>query len=393
MSNDRDSISFQDLRHGVEFLVDFYKLFGVSREQVEQNVGVIKARYRDLAAKYHPDKYQHLAETFQAQTVQVYRHVLLGFETLSDASKRAAYDKQLSEWKGPISDNGFPVYDPQFYADLRRLPLTDKQIEEAEEVLGHLTGYDADDHAVLAKQVSRGSTDPQLLRAMDRSLHGKEILRAVQEHLYWGTIGIRKKIEGDGNTPAGYLEQVKSELAAARQQIPEQAQTLLLQARSGQIKLLGSGEDKTTELLADPAQGIQTVTTALTKEFDVVAPKIEWLAAEQEALREKRLELLSGEYQPPQRRFHPNLIICLDGGGERKSWFAFKMIKADTCSSDESVTNEQMQALTDPVEAKRWIRRGYNIMVLKVRGGIDVKDQLQEAVMKHYDSYRVQQKK
>jgi hypothetical protein len=42
---------------------DLYRLFGVSRKD---DAETIKRAYRDLVAKYHPDRVQHLGEEFKA---------------------------------------------------------------------------------------------------------------------------------------------------------------------------------------------------------------------------------------------------------------------------------------------------------------------------------------
>jgi hypothetical protein len=383
----RDSISMEDLVHGKDYLVNFYEMFGVTPEQVVADRGVLDKPRRELMVKYHSDKYAHLPEVFRRQAEYVFHNIELGYEILKDKIKREAYEKQLAEWKGPISTSGFPIYDPNFYTELHRTPLTNEQIEEVEEILGHLTGYDSDTHAVLERQLDKGSTDPQVKRAFDRSLLGKEVLYGVQEHLYWSNAGLTKP-ELEGNTPAGYLDQVRADLATAREQIPQRAQILLLQANSGQIKLLGpGGEDQTDQLITDPKQALVKITEILTSRFDEVAPKIEALAAEQEQIRNQRLELLEGEYRPKQRKLHPRLILCLQKDKRILYWMAFKMLDTQSIVSDESLTKEQMERVADPEEARRWIRRGYNVMFLQIRDALDLTEQVEEVVQKHFDLY------
>ena len=64
---------------------DYYEVLGVSREATEQE---LKSAYRKQALKYHPDRNpgDHAAEEKFKQASEAY-------QVLSDADKRAAYDR------------------------------------------------------------------------------------------------------------------------------------------------------------------------------------------------------------------------------------------------------------------------------------------------------------
>jgi len=66
---------------------DYYEVLGVAREATE--VEITKA-YRKLAMKYHPDR-NNGAETKDAE--EKFKEAKEAYETLTDASKRAAYDR------------------------------------------------------------------------------------------------------------------------------------------------------------------------------------------------------------------------------------------------------------------------------------------------------------
>jgi curved DNA-binding protein len=70
---------------------DYYKILGVSADASSDQ---IKAAYRKLARKYHPDlnpNDKNANKTFQA--------VNEANEVLSDPQKRKAYDQYGSDWK------------------------------------------------------------------------------------------------------------------------------------------------------------------------------------------------------------------------------------------------------------------------------------------------------
>ncbi|HET7135299.1 MAG TPA: DnaJ domain-containing protein, partial [Casimicrobiaceae bacterium] len=63
---------------------DYYATLGVGRDATADQ---IKAAYRKLARKYHPDVSK------EAGTEEKFKEVSEAYETLKDAEKRAAYDQ------------------------------------------------------------------------------------------------------------------------------------------------------------------------------------------------------------------------------------------------------------------------------------------------------------
>jgi len=78
---------------------DYYKVLGVDKTADEHQ---IKAAYRKLARKYHPDVNQG-----DASSEEKFKDVSEAYEVLSDADKRQKYDQYGDQWKA-FSQGGAP---------------------------------------------------------------------------------------------------------------------------------------------------------------------------------------------------------------------------------------------------------------------------------------------
>ncbi len=69
---------------------DYYDVLGVAKNASEEE---IKKAYRKLAMKYHPDRNQGKDGAASKEAEERFKEVKEAYEVLSDASKRAAYDR------------------------------------------------------------------------------------------------------------------------------------------------------------------------------------------------------------------------------------------------------------------------------------------------------------
>jgi len=65
---------------------DYYEVLGVTKEATQDDV---KKAYRRLAKKWHPD----LHKDDRAQAEKMFKELTEAYEVLSDAEKRAMYDR------------------------------------------------------------------------------------------------------------------------------------------------------------------------------------------------------------------------------------------------------------------------------------------------------------
>jgi DnaJ-class molecular chaperone len=82
---------------------DYYVVLGVSRRE---SAGGIRAAFRDLVRRYHPDRAGTSATRF-------YRDVVEAYDVLSDAERRAAYDRGLRHADSETVPAAEPVVTPR----------------------------------------------------------------------------------------------------------------------------------------------------------------------------------------------------------------------------------------------------------------------------------------
>ncbi|MCX6745287.1 MAG: DnaJ domain-containing protein [Candidatus Parcubacteria bacterium] len=71
----------------------FYDILGVAKDIPQDE---IKKIYRDLAKKYHPDRYADLADDMRQEAERRFKEINEAYTVLSDPKKRAEYDRQIA---------------------------------------------------------------------------------------------------------------------------------------------------------------------------------------------------------------------------------------------------------------------------------------------------------
>ena len=81
---------------------DYYEVLGVSRDATDEE---IKRAFRKLAFKYHPDRNR------EDRSAEKFKEVNEAYEVLSDANKRAAYDRFGHDGAAGLFGQGFEGFD------------------------------------------------------------------------------------------------------------------------------------------------------------------------------------------------------------------------------------------------------------------------------------------
>ena len=81
---------------------DYYSVLGISRDATEKD---IKAAYRKLARKYHPD-----VNPGNKAAEEKFKEINQAYEVISDAEKRKKYDQYGEGWEhaGQFTQPGQP---------------------------------------------------------------------------------------------------------------------------------------------------------------------------------------------------------------------------------------------------------------------------------------------
>ena len=75
---------------------NYYEVLGISKEA---NYTEIKKAYREMAKKYHPDKYINENEKLKKEAEEKFKECSYAYEILSDSAKREVYDKGINKSK------------------------------------------------------------------------------------------------------------------------------------------------------------------------------------------------------------------------------------------------------------------------------------------------------
>lgn len=84
---------------------DLYSVLGVNKNASQEE---IKKRYKELARKWHPDRFSKKSEAEQKEAEEKFKEISAAYDTLGDEQKRKEYDNPLG---GGFGGRGFHGFD------------------------------------------------------------------------------------------------------------------------------------------------------------------------------------------------------------------------------------------------------------------------------------------
>jgi curved DNA-binding protein CbpA len=381
----------QEVQHGVHYLVDYYAVLGVDRKASTAEIETaLKAKFK----QYHPDRFQGLAPEFQARSEAMTLVLTEAKEHLTTGAKRAAYDKRLSEWEGPISESGCPVVDasrPDWAASVMQLlvlgsPTAEREFTpdtHLEQQILAMTGFNQAIHDLLKQQYeATDEPSPELEAAYRESLAQLDQQLAIRESFLQQEVGADSTI--DIHPPKAYLEEAKARVAQQREVVLRDVEQTILALHAGEIRLLEEGDVSVAkEIEDDPSQALERYRNVAARRFDERAAAILELAEERDKVIDLRVELVKGEYRPEQPVRFKRVAVCIVSG-ESRSWVAAKL-EGSSIVADDSITKQRMSELEDPVAAAALIAEGCNVMFFTLEEGLPFEESLNEVLSNHFD--------
>jgi len=378
-----------DYRHGVHYLVNYYKLLEVPEDATTKTIG---SSYRRMVKGYHMDRFQGLAANPRSEVEQMSRVLTEAYATLSNPAKRAAYDLQLASWEGPISTSGravvemsrpyWSVYGVMDQADQER----DWDENGTDRVL-KVSGFDPNTHALL-EQLYEAADDPapELVAVYATSLEKLQTVLAVQESSEGDLLGLTAF--DDNPQVAGYLEATQAKVLLQRDAVWVQVACTVQAIRSGSLPMLESGSSTAPDEAADESALDRHAAITLER-FDSRAEKMLKLASDRLAVMEKRLSLIEPEYLLAQNQHSEKAILhVLVGRGS--TWMAFRYSDGGV-AVDGNITDEIRGAdLESPASLKllrKLIRQHWSVMQVTVPTGLEIRDVIDEVLSQHFQEF------
>lgn len=370
-------------KEGVDYLVDLYAVADVA-DHVEHDE--LKQALNDRIKEYHPDRLQGLAPEFQAKGEQMIRMLNRAKKILLDPEARRQYDELLTEWDGPLSNNGVPVI------TVGRHTRGEAALKSAEEVeagitsqipqIESMTGYSASQLNFLERMVeqSGGDTPDDLREAYEDALLKQDRALAIEEANRGDLLSLPNLEKTRYVATLDYAETKVLAIEAARRVYKEEFVTAALGGVSMRLALLAgeSVPEESTSLVSPESIGLPGY-------FDEQAAKVQELAEKRQAVVEKRLANFKPTYPEEELQTEAQPALALRFGSV---WLGF-VVDADEQSVnavDIPAETKQLLAAEDYATA---ISTGFNVITVEPLEQIDFNDLINAAVEKYVDKYEL----
>lgn len=375
--------------HGVDYLIDYYALFGVERTA---SVEVTTKAYRQKQMQYHPDRFQGLAPELLAEAQHQSNLLNDAHAILGNEENRCAYDEQLANWKKPLSKRGEIIIDLNeshfSFGSLLEHLNTDPETreEEAEEMALQFSGFEKATYEFFRKQAdSPTGIPPELKPAYLEQLERRELYLSLREGFLWDSMGQRNhaplpRLE--------YREQVEEDLEEVKSQALKNVQQQVLLLAAGGQALLPAPDGMNTQVDADKV--LTHYTARLDEHFSRQAKLLEPLAAEREEVLNTRFKIGAEIEYYPGTTMYTNKVVMGMKGGEKIVWVLLEFDGDNVRVADPPEGIEDLEkCVTKPDVPREWMERGYTILTFHAIKGVDFNNQLNRVADLHAEKLKI----
>jgi curved DNA-binding protein CbpA len=256
---------------GVDYIVDYYAVLGLTREATEAD---IQKALREKRSQYHPDRLVKAAPELQA-TAKDKMDLFARAEQVLLADGKERYDELLEGFDPElVSTNGLAIVSigrrrvvPDALV-LGTLPDQSDSVSRAEQMLG----YDESKLAEL-KALFEADPDNATIRKLYRDeLNNKVGIMTIGEDAAWSAAGVLDQDASPAGmlpSPGQYVEAVAEAMAAVRdEELPRQlaSHRRALGAGVGEPRLLTAGGEAGAD--TPDEDHLERLTTAAQEAFD-----------------------------------------------------------------------------------------------------------------------------
>ncbi len=355
--------------HGIDYLVDYYSILGVSREATPEQ---LKQARNDKMLSYHPDRLANAAPEFQRQAEFKSDLISRAYQTLSDAEKRSEFDQKLGEFekRNPklVSKDGSPI----IALDLKMIDIDHLlsgsewgEKDAAANQLKAMSGYDDMTFKIIEQQY-RATENPgaDLKAAYRAQLLKKNVYLSLMESVEWEAAGVLNQEDPKMlQFPEHHTETRKRQVEEARQRIDtcvDDRVKALASGYSGALMLPDGKNYNDSDVKADALKVKKDLGERAKRSFERHLPEIEKLAEEKSKVLESVLELTEWEYLTPQDALRDKLLLlAADKDGKIAVGFVYAKtesgVSIEECHrgfsgakvSDMKANKEALQGLMD----------------------------------------------
>lgn len=368
--------------HGVDYLIDYYALLGVARTASPEEITLA---FRKKQMEYHPDRFQGLAPELLARAEHRSNLLNTARAILADQDRRATYDSELANWKGPLSKRGEVVIDltkPHFSLSklLGELSVSDEVRRAAAEEQAVLhSGFDKATFEFFETQAKApGGIPPQLKDAYLEQLRRRDIYLDLLSDFVWEAVG--EVLHFDAPS-LNYVDEVEETLKNAREKALRGIEEQVLLLTAGEPALLPA-PDGVSGASVDAHGILAHYTAKIDEHFERQQELLKPIATEREAILKARFDNGAALAYHPNTTMYTEKVLLRINNDPKSVWLLLEF-KDEGIRATSPPAGAQEELELDTLAPLRWMERGYTILTFKGVQSIEFHSQLDYVAKQH----------